>query len=97
MIVITSYSIHYTKLYDSMRTVNDLLVGRLQETLHGVRHVRIYSREIDERETFLQRATQGLDHALSSGMSSVGLGATCTVIAGYGYGHLRARRLLRSV
>ncbi|TFH18130.1 MAG: ABC transporter ATP-binding protein [Lentisphaerales bacterium] len=78
------FSRHIRAATHSMRTVNDLLVGRLQETLHGVRHVRIYSREIDERETFLQRATQGLDHALSSGMSSVGLGATCTVIAGYG-------------
>ena len=68
----------------SMRTVNDQLVGRLQETLYGVRHVRIYNREIYERETFLQRTAQGLQHAFASGMSTVGLTATCNVIAGYG-------------
>ncbi len=68
----------------SMRSVNDLLVGRLQETLYGVRHVRIYGREIHERETFLARTTEGLEHAFSSGMSTVGLTTTCNVIAGYG-------------
>ena len=68
----------------SMRTVNDLLVGRLQETLYGVRHVRIYGREIYERETFLGRTTEGLQHAFSSGMSTVGLTTTSNVIAGYG-------------
>ncbi len=68
----------------SMRAVNDQLVGRLQETLYGVRHVRIYNREIHERETFLQRTAQGLEHAFASGMSSVGLTATCNIIAGYG-------------
>ncbi|MDT8391841.1 MAG: ABC transporter ATP-binding protein [Lentisphaeria bacterium] len=68
----------------SMREVNDLLVGRLQETLTGVRHVRIFTRETRERELYLERAQTGLKHGLASGLNTVGLSASCNVIAGYG-------------
>lgn len=59
-------------------------MGRLQETIDGVRHVRIYNREDTERETYLGRTHEGLKHSFISGMSSVALGTTCNLIAGYG-------------
>ncbi|MFT5239735.1 MAG: ABC-type multidrug transport system fused ATPase/permease subunit [Candidatus Promineifilaceae bacterium] len=68
----------------AMRTVNDLLVGRLQEALFGVRHVRIYNREADERAMNLQRTAESLEHAFTSGKSAMGLSVTCGVVAGFG-------------
>ena len=68
----------------SMRTINDRVFSRLNETLEGVRQVRIYNREGQERELFLDRTSTGLERQFNSGMSSVGLGAACGLIAGYG-------------
>lgn len=78
------FSARIQKSTHSMREVNDLLVGRLQETLNGVRHVRIFTRETRERETYLERTQIGLRHGFASGLNTVGLSATCNVIAGYG-------------
>lgn len=66
------------------RSVNDRIAGRLQETVAGVRQVRIYNREDWETELFLDRTTESLDKHLASSMSSVGLSTACQGIAGYG-------------
>lgn len=78
------FSSRIQKSTHSMREVNDLLVGRLQETLNGVRHVRIFTRETRERELYLERTQTGLKHGFASGLNTVGLSASCNVIAGYG-------------
>lgn len=87
MLYVTAYHVFSRRIQQSthsMRAVNDLLVGRLQETLNGVRHVRIFTREMRERETYLERTQAGLKHGFASGLNTVGLSATCNVIAGYG-------------
>jgi ABC-type multidrug transport system fused ATPase/permease subunit len=68
----------------SSREMYDQVAGRLQETIAGVRAVRIYNREEWETSLFLDRTAQGLDKALSSTMGSVTLSTICTGIAGYG-------------
>lgn len=56
----------------------------MQETLEGIRHVRIFTQEEQERETYLQRTSEGLSHHFTSGINTVSLSAVCNVIAGYG-------------
>ncbi len=68
----------------SYRRMQDSISERLQETIGGVRHVRIYNRELLENTNFIARTEQRLEHALHSRMSSVGLGTACTLIAGFG-------------
>ncbi len=68
----------------SYRRMQDTISERLQETIAGVRHVRIYNRELLENTSFVARTEQSLDHALHSRLSSVGLGTACTLIAGFG-------------
>lgn len=68
----------------SYRRMQDTISARLQETIAGVRHVRIYNRELMENTNFVSRTEQSLEHALKSHMSSVGLGTACTLIAGLG-------------
>ena len=68
----------------SYRRLQDTISERLQETIAGVRHVRIYNRELMENTSFVARTEQSLDHALHSRLSSVGLGTACTFIAGFG-------------
>jgi ABC-type multidrug transport system fused ATPase/permease subunit len=68
----------------SYRRMQDTIAERLQETIAGVRHVRIYNRELMENTNFVSRTEQSLEHALKSHMSSVGLGTACTLIAGLG-------------
>ena len=68
----------------SMREVNDVVLGRLRETLNGVRQVRIYRREFHEREMFLRRAGRYLERAFAAGVHTVSLRAACNVIGGYG-------------
>ena len=68
----------------SMREVNDVVLARLQETLNGVRQVRIYRREFHEREVFLRRAGRYLERAFAAGVHTVSLRAACNVIGGYG-------------
>lgn len=69
---------------EASRSLSENLTTRLQETISGVRQVRIYNREADERRLFLDRSAEVMDHAVRSGINSVGLGATCGVVAGYG-------------
>ena len=68
----------------SYRRMQDTISERLQETIAGVRHVRIYNRELMENTNFVSRTEQSLEHALKSHMGSVGLGTVCTLIAGFG-------------
>ncbi len=68
----------------SYRRMQDTISERLQETIAGVRHVRIYNRELMENTNFVSRTEQSLEHALKSHMGSVGLGTACTFIAGFG-------------
>jgi subfamily B ATP-binding cassette protein MsbA len=68
----------------SYRSFHDTISERLQETISGVRHVRIYNREFSENSQFLDRTNRSLDHALSSNLGSVSLSTVCTFIAGVG-------------
>jgi ABC-type multidrug transport system fused ATPase/permease subunit len=68
----------------SFRRMQDTISERLQETISGVRHVRIYNRELLENRNFVSRTEQSLEHALQSRFGSVGLSTTCTFIAGFG-------------
>lgn len=69
---------------EAYRGLYDEISARLQETLAGVRQVRIYNREDSESNRFLNRTARSLDQQLSSQMSSVGLSGICSGIAGYG-------------
>ena len=66
------------------RRSNDLVAGRLTETIEGVRQVRIYNREQWETDLFLERTKRSLSHSFDSGMDSVGLRTACTAISGFG-------------
>lgn len=69
---------------ESFRATYDQIAGRLQETVLGVRLVRIYNREEWEHSLFLDRTARGLDKALSSSVGSTTLSTVSTGIAGYG-------------
>jgi len=69
---------------ESFRITYDQIAGRLQETLVGVRLVRIYNREQSEHEWFLERTRHGLNMALSSALGSTTLSSLSTGIAGFG-------------
>lgn len=79
---IFSRRIHRSTL--AFREMYDQIAGRLSETVAGVRQVRIYNREEQENEMFLDRTQRSLDMALASRMGSVSLGVTCNGIAGFG-------------
>lgn len=70
-----------TKLY---RAITDQIAGRLQESINGIRQVRIYNRECDELNLFLQQTTASLDKSIASGLNTTGLGTVCTAIANIG-------------
>lgn len=66
------------------RSIHDRIAARLQETLGGVRQVRIYNREESENELFLERTSESLSQALESRLNSVRLSTACMMIAGFG-------------
>ncbi len=66
------------------RGLYDEITGRLQETLQGVRQVRIYNRGHSENQLFLNRTSNSLDKLLESNMSATWLGIWCNGIAGFG-------------
>jgi len=68
----------------SYRTVLDQIAGRLQETVAGVKQVRIYNREEWENTMFLERTAESLDRALEGNMGAVNLGVVCMAISGLG-------------
>ncbi len=69
---------------ESYRLTYDQIAGRLEETVSGVRQVRIYNREDFENALFLQRTSEGLDKQLDTRMASVSLSTVCTAIAAGG-------------
>ncbi len=69
---------------EEYRAIYDQITGRLQETVAGVRLVRIYNRENWENTQFLGRTSDSLTKQLSTRMSSVNLSTVCTAIAGFG-------------
>ncbi len=68
----------------TFRRYYDRITERLEETVAGVRHVRIYNRELWENDQFLDRTNESLRHAMSSRLNSVSLSTVCTMIAGFG-------------
>lgn len=66
------------------RFIHDRIAGRLQETVEGVRQVRIYNREDWENELFADRTLDSLDHNHSGRKSAVNLSISLSAIAGYG-------------
>lgn len=68
----------------SYRNIYDRISERLQETVAGVRHVRIFNRELWENSLFLGRTSESLKHALTANLNSVGLSTLCNLIAGFG-------------
>lgn len=78
------FSARIREATQSYRSLYDLIAGRLQETISGVRQVRIYNREEYETEMLLERMSQSIEKAISSRMSSVGLNTACSAISGYG-------------
>lgn len=69
---------------ESYRMTYDQIAGRLEETVSGVRQVRIYNREEWENSLFLQRTSEGLEKQLDTRMASVSLSTVCTGIAAGG-------------
>jgi ABC-type multidrug transport system fused ATPase/permease subunit len=69
---------------ESYRATYDQIAGRLEETVSGVRQVRIYNREDWENSLFLQRTSEGLEKQLDTRMASVSLSTVCTGIAAAG-------------
>jgi len=68
----------------SYRHSYDRIAGRLQETIDGVRQVRIYNREDWENALFLGRTEESLTKEIETRMGSIGLSTVCTAIAGFG-------------
>jgi ABC-type multidrug transport system fused ATPase/permease subunit len=66
------------------RSVYDRINERLEETVTGVRHVRIFNQEEDENEVFVAHNEESLNHALLSRKNSIALGTVCNTIAGLG-------------
>ena len=68
----------------SFRFVYDRIYERLEETVTGVRHVRIYNREPWENEVFLGRTNESLKFSTETRINSVSLSTICNMIAGFG-------------
>lgn len=64
----------------SYRSLYDEITGRMQETITGVRQVRIYNRENWETGRFLERTGRGLDRALDARIGSIGLSTGCSAV-----------------
>ncbi len=91
LVIVTLYVIAYRffakkirSQSTSYRLLTDRISERLQETIAGTRHVRIYNREPWENTMFLERTDRSLGHALSSNVNSVALSTVCNMIAGFG-------------
>ncbi|MDA1087323.1 MAG: ABC transporter ATP-binding protein [Verrucomicrobia bacterium] len=64
----------------SYRTLYDEITGRMQETVAGVRQVRIYNRESSESGQFLDRTGRSLDRAFEARTGSIGLSTVCAAV-----------------
>ena len=68
----------------SFRFIYDRISERLEETVAGVRHVRIFNKEVWENDRFLGRTNSSLRYAMSTRINSVTLSTVCNMIAGFG-------------
>ncbi len=68
----------------SFRNIYDRISERLQETVAGVRRVRIYTKEGRENELFLDRTSMSLRHSQTGAVATVSLSTVCNLIAGFG-------------
>ena len=84
VIAYRAYAKRIRKSTTTFRRYYDQISERLEETVSGVRHVRIYNREPWENFRFLGRTNASLTHAMSSRFYSVSLSTVCTMIAGFG-------------
>ncbi len=66
------------------RRIFDQIGGRLQETVAGVRQVRIYNREEWENTVFLGRMAGSLGREMESAMGQMNLSVACQAISGLG-------------
>lgn len=66
------------------RSMQDRISERLQETIAGVKHVRIYNRENVESAHFQSRTVESMRHAYAGTRGNVALGTVCNLIAGFG-------------
>ncbi|MHC4886150.1 MAG: ABC transporter ATP-binding protein [Planctomycetota bacterium] len=78
------YARRIKKATHRYRSITDTIAGRLQETVSGVRQVRIYNREEEEMALFMQQTHTGLDRVVDSGMSTTSMGTVCTAISNFG-------------
>lgn len=78
------YAFRIRSATQAYRSLLDQVAGRLQETLAGVRQVRIYNRENWENNEFLDRTAESLDRAFEGSMASVNLTTACGVVSGIG-------------
>lgn len=78
------FSRRIRKATQSYRNLYDQISGRLQETIAGVRQVRIYNREEWETSVFLDRTAQSLEKVLVSNLNAISLSSLSTGIAGFG-------------
>ncbi|MBN2712090.1 MAG: ABC transporter ATP-binding protein [Planctomycetes bacterium] len=69
---------------EQYRSVYDQISGRLQETISGVKQVRIYNQEEFETNMFLDRTNRSLEQVVTGRKSTIGLRIACTAISGYG-------------
>ena len=67
-----------------LREIMDLVTGRLQERLAGVRLVKTYCRERDETAAFLASTDRALQFGMRNQMLQVSLNSTTRLIAGIG-------------
>ncbi len=84
IVVYTVFSKRIERSMQDYRSIYDKIGGRLQETLSGVRHVRIFNQEEYENETFLNRTAESLERRMESRMGIIILTSTCHTIAGLG-------------
>ena len=91
MCMVSLYAINYYKFAQRIRNANlelreimDLVTGRLQERLAGVRLVKTYCRERDETDEFLASTDRALQYGMRGAMLSVSLSSTARMIGGLG-------------
>lgn len=78
------YSSRIRKSTTLFRSVYDRINERLEETVTGVRHVRIFNQEEEENNVFVSHNQESLNHALVSRRNNIALGTVCNTIAGLG-------------
>jgi ABC-type multidrug transport system fused ATPase/permease subunit len=91
IIIIALYVFNYRMISNKIRQANldlrevmDVLTGKLQERLAGVRLVKTYCRERDETGDFLTSTNRALEHSFRGEMLTVYLSTSARLISGVG-------------